>query len=35
MTNEQNFKRAKKLISKWPEWKRNFKLTKYTERKHG
>ena len=33
MTNEQNFKRAKKLISKWPKWKLDFKLTKYGGRK--
>ena len=32
MTNQQNFERAKRLMSKWPEWKRNYKLTKYSWR---
>ena len=32
MNNKQNAERAKKVINSWPEWKRNFQLTKYKKK---
>ncbi len=34
MGDQENFERAKRIISTWPSWKRKFKLTKYNRLNH-
>lgn len=31
MNNADNLERAKRIVSRWPEWKRTYALTKYSE----